>query len=129
MTRPLALTLAAAVLLLGSACSSNAGPQNGPLPSSSLATTVEVQNQNWSDVRIYVLHAGSRFRLGTVTSMARTSFTLPRSLQHSVTGIRIVAHPIGSNEQFALPTVSAVPGQTVSLRLENQLSISSVTVW
>ena len=129
MTRTISLAATTAVALLLTACAGNEGPASGPLPPGMQPTMVEVANHNWSDMRVFVVNNGVRFRLGTVTSMGREVFRLPSTLQHSGMGIQLVADPIGGRDVHVLPMVNPAPGQLVSVRLENHLAISSISVW
>jgi hypothetical protein len=125
-TTQMAATAALAVSLV--ACAGNDAPQTGPMPAGMTPTTVEVANHNWMDMRVFVVHAGTRVRLGTVTSMGRQVFRLPATMQNTTGGIQLVADPIGSRSFHMLPTVMVSPGQKVNVRLENHLAISSISV-
>ncbi|CAN5627664.1 MAG: hypothetical protein H0U67_05310 [Gemmatimonadetes bacterium] len=117
---------AALILLLG-ACSTK-GSQNQPAVSER-QTRVEVTNHNWSDMRVYVVRAGNRFRLGTVSTMGTQVFQLPRALSSYTGGLQLVADPIGSREFYMTQPLSVIPGQLVSFKIENHLAISTVSVW
>jgi hypothetical protein len=117
-------------LILGlalSACASG-GPRSGAMDFME-QTRVEVTNQNWADMRVYVVRSGNRFRLGTVSSMSTEVFRLPRSLSSSTAALQLIADPIGSREMHMTQSLNIVPGQLVSFRIENHLAISSVSVW
>lgn len=113
-------------LTLG-ACAST-GSQRSPLPPEMTQTRVEVTNHNWSDMRVYVVRAGNRFRLGTVSSMATAVFSLPRTLS-TTSGLQLIADPIGSREVHMTQPLNVTPGQLVSFKIENHLAISSVAIW
>jgi hypothetical protein len=115
------------VLAVG-ACSMGGGEGSADAPSRP-ATTVEVQNNNWMDMVIYVVRSGMRVRLGMVTTMNRASFRVPNFVAGASTSVRLEAHPIGSNQRFVAPAVQAWPGQTIDLTIQNHLAVSSVTVW
>ncbi len=114
--------------LLISACASG-GPRSGALSPERTQTRVEVSNQNWSDMRIYAVRGGSRFRLGMVSSMSTQVFRLPRTLANGSEGIQLIADPIGSREMHMTQRLTITPGQLVSFRVENHLAISSVSIW
>lgn len=121
--------LAGLLLLLGSAaCGSAAGHDPADAPRRA-ATTVEVQNNNWLDMVVYVVRSGARVRLGMVTSMSKESFRVPDSAMAPASSLHLEAHPIGSNQSFVAPPVQARPGQRIDLTIQNHLAISSVTVW
>jgi hypothetical protein len=123
--------LATVVAMIGflGGCATNQGPAvltgNGDEP-----PVVSVSNHNWSDVVVYAQRStGSRVRLGTVTSMGTQTLRIPRGLLNSLSGIRLIATPIASPAQFATEPLNVWPGQTIELRIENQMSISTVQVW
>jgi len=91
---------------------------------------VEVTNNNWSDVVVYaVRETGPRVRLGMVTSMGTQVLRLPQGIVNTIGGIRLVASPIASSSQFQTEPMNVWPGQTIELRIENHLGISTVQVW
>ncbi|MET0398933.1 MAG: hypothetical protein ABW277_19230 [Longimicrobiaceae bacterium] len=123
------------VVVLGGACAPAASggavllpPEMSPV-STAAPPTVRVTNNNWADMNVYAVRGSTRFRLGTVTSMATEVFRFPASLTSGATGVRLLADPIGGSEQFLTPAVYVGHGEEVKLDLHNQLQISSVTVW
>ncbi len=124
------LVAALGICLTVPACSSvGSSPRNGPLPPARETTSVNVSNRNWSDVVVYAVRSGTRHRLGTVTTNQIRRFTLPREMEVPGGDLRLLADPVGGSERFESGTIHVVPGQTIELSLENQLSISSVAVW
>jgi hypothetical protein len=118
-----------ALVLFVSGCAAG-GQRPAELQAGSDTPVVEVTNHNWSDVVVYaVRETGSRVRLGMVTSMGTQALRLPRGLVNSIGGIRLVASPIASSSQFQTEPMNVWPGQTIELRIENQLGISTVQVW
>lgn len=129
MPRSSNLALATALVLSVSGCAANgAGGTADPLMDID-RTTVEVTNNNWSDVRVFIVHGGSRIRLGTVSAMGRQVFQLPRTMSYATGNVRLVADPIGSrNAHFTAP-ITLSSGQRISFRVENHLAISTVSVF
>lgn len=123
------LATAAALSLTVAACAGGPSVQNGPLPPDGEATKVEVRNNNWSDMNVYVERSGMRQRLGTVTSMSVKSFRVPKAFLSTSGSVRLVADPIGSRQQHITSPVQVWPGQTVAFTIENHMAISSVSVW
>jgi hypothetical protein len=117
----------AALILLVGACSTKDSRNHAALPEAQ--TRVEVTNHNWSDMRVYVVRAGNRFRLGTVSTMGTQIFQLPRALASYHGGLQLVADPIGSREFHVTQPLSIAPGQLVSFKIENHLAVSTVSVW
>ncbi|HEY0019959.1 MAG TPA: hypothetical protein VGC13_26905 [Longimicrobium sp.] len=118
----LALVLAA----LGTAgCGGGGTPSLGkPGP----PVSVHVANDHFSDVTVYVVQSGMRWRLGMVTGLSRQRFTLPR-VAHDAGDLRLLADPVGGAYGYLSPAVRVHAGETVDLRLHAELSMSSVSVW
>jgi hypothetical protein len=91
-------------------------------------TTVQVTNNNWSDMVIYVIRSTMRVRLGMVNSMNTTTFQLPASVSGPTTTVRLEANPIGSPQPYLTPAVNVWPGQQIELTIQNHLAVSSVAV-
>lgn len=90
---------------------------------------LEVANNNWSDVVIYMVHDGRRTRFTAVTAAASASIVIPSRFVSSNGTVQIVVHRIGGNDEYVSPTVSVRMGHTVALTLESNLMRSTVGVW
>ena len=90
---------------------------------------LEVSNNNWSDVIIYMVHDGTRTRFTSVTAAHSVSFAIPPRYVSSNGNIQIVAHRIGGKDEYVSPVVSVRLGHTVALTLESNLVRSTVGVW
>jgi hypothetical protein len=110
-----------------SACAPAA--EQAELGSPERQTTVVVQNNNWLDMVIYVMNGTQRTRLGSVNSMSSARFRVTDALSGGYGQLRLVADPIGSNRAFALPMINVVPGAEVQVRLENNITTSSYSVF
>jgi hypothetical protein len=129
MTTLRTLTAAAALLLTTTACSTTAArPNAGPLPPAQ-ATSVEVTNNNWSDMVVYAVRSGVRQRLGTVTSMTTERLEISRALALPGADLYLVADPIGGSEGFNTGRIMVSPGQRIELTIQNHLAISNYSVW
>lgn len=91
--------------------------------------TIEVTNHNWGDVRIYVLRGGSRFRLGTVTSMNQELFEVPAAFLGPGSRIQLLAEVIGSSRRVTTDPIYVEPGLVIQWVIENVLSQSNYFVW
>jgi len=113
------------VLAIGAAgCAGREKPGLGkPAP----PAVVNVANNNYADVTVYLVHAGQRRRLGTVTGLSRQAFTLPRSAH--TRELYLLADPVGGARSYLSPAVHVRAGEAVDLRLHPTLSLSSVSVW
>lgn len=83
----------------------------------SLPAMVEVQNQAFNDMNIYVMRGGTRARLGTVTGNTTKVFEIPRNMVGEGTPIRFQADPIGGSRTPFTQEVVVLPGETVVLRI------------
>ena len=93
-------------------------------------TTLVVENNNWSDMVIYVTRGASRTRVGSVASMRTAKFRITDSMAGGGYGeVRIVADAIGSNRTYTSPVINIVPGSQVEVRLQNSIQISSLSVY
>ncbi len=88
-----------------------------------------VENNNWQDMALYVLKNGTRWRIGSVPSLGKGRFHLSNAMIGGNGEIQLVADPLGSSRRFVTERIVVLPGQHVSFRLENNLAISSYSVW
>lgn len=94
--------------------------------------TIRISNQNWGDVRIFLLHGGGgrmRSRLGTVTSMNSAEFSIPEQFVMAGTVIQVVAEVIGSSERVATEQVTMQPGLVVDWVIANVISQSNYFIF
>ena len=90
---------------------------------------LEVLNNNWSDVTVFVLREGSRDRLGVATAATTTVLRIPRHLLGQLRVVQLIADPIGSSNGIVSDAILVKPGMQVTWRLESDLSRSSVMVY
>jgi hypothetical protein len=93
------------------------------------AASVKVTNNGWSDVDMFLLRGSSRIRLGMVTSMSSQRFTVPASFLNGASDLRLHAHPIGGFNDFQTQPLLVSPGQQISLTLQNNLNLSSYSIY
>jgi len=89
---------------------------------------LQVSNQNWSDMNVYLVRGAMKQRLGTVSSNTTSRFKLPRHIFASPDPVQLLADPIGSARTYTSPPLLVNPGQTVEWRLENNVALSSFLV-
>ncbi len=128
MNRRCTLVTALALSTMAAACAANPGHSAAPSPQQA-RTTVEVTNNNWSDMVVYAVLRGTRFRLGLVTSMSSRTLDFPRNVTLAGTRLKLAADPIGSREIFVTQSIDVTPGQYVEFNIQNHLAISSYAVW
>jgi hypothetical protein len=121
--------LAAAVL---SACARRqpiaAEPVPVPPPPAD-AVVLEVENHNWADVVLYVVHDGKHTRFAQVPGARNVSMKIPPQLQGQMGVIRIAARRIGGNDSFVSQAISLRGNSSVRFTIESSLSRSSIGVW
>ena len=124
------LAAVVAATLTITACGPALAGSNGvDRPARPEAALVTVENQNWSDMVVYVVQGGLRMRLGMVTSMRSATFRLPAMFLGHSGDIRLVADPVGSSETYVSDIIQVRDGQQISLSVQNSLQLSNVAVW
>ena len=86
-----------------------------------------VDNGSIFDVRIYVLRAGQRYRLGLVGSGRTMTFPLGRFLIDRE--IALYAEPVGARGHQRSDAIYVRPGQEVRFGLEKRLRSHSIAVY
>ncbi len=118
------------ILLAAGACAhTGSSPNTASANIHARETTVRVTNNNWSTMAVYVVRLGMRTRIGTVESMRTEVLRVPRPLVSAAGDIRLLADPIGSTNRYLTPIIQVSPGQRIDFKVENQLTLSSVSVW
>jgi hypothetical protein len=121
--------LAALAALELSGCGMQGRSRDGRYGKPEPPATVLAVNQNFADINLFVVHAGVRTRLGTVTGLSSRRFRIPRTVPLTAASLQILAAPIGSRQTYLSPPVQARPGGSIDLTLGSSLNQSSVAVW
>src|SRR5688500_11021963 len=122
----LGITLVVAMI----ACRGSQFPEDVLSESSATQTVIlDVQNHNWADVIIYVVHDGRRTRLNTVRATRTTSLIIPANMIGQAGNLQLIARRVGAYDRYISPSVSIRTGSTVVLTLESDLKRSTVAVW
>ncbi len=93
--------------------------------------TVRVTNDNWLDMRIYVVETATqrlRWRLGNVTALSTASFEIPDHLGAELGGLVLVAVAMGSGQQQFTDHLATGPGALVDWNIRNALGLSFASV-
>jgi hypothetical protein len=90
--------------------------------------SVEVENHSWSDITVYLMAGGLPHRLGMVTALSNARFGFPSQRLHSGSGVRLRALPV-AGRAFTSEAILVQPGQAIFWTLENDLDISSLSVY
>lgn len=77
------------------------------------AVRVEVDNENYSDMNIYLVNAGTPVLLGYAPGLAKTTLSLPPGTLGSRWQVRLLADPIGGSPAIRTPSLQVAPGQNV----------------
>ena len=86
-----------------------ARPARGP-------ATLEVENQNFLDMTVYVVEGGARQRLGEPAATPRPPLTIPEQLiRGGASPLRFLADPIGGEGLPVTEEIVVEPGDAVTL--------------
>ncbi len=91
-------------------------------------TTVQVRNDNWNTVDIYVMRSGVKWRLGMVVTGRTEQFKLPVDFERGAGDVRLLVDPIGSAEVYATDPLLFNRGDTIRLDVQNHLPLTSLAV-
>jgi hypothetical protein len=89
--------------------------------------SVAVDNRNWNDITVYLLTGGLPQRLGMVTALSKGSFAFP-SQRINTGNVRLRALPV-AGRPYTSESILVQPGQEIVWTLENDLDISSLSVY
>ncbi|CAN5791851.1 hypothetical protein BH23GEM6_BH23GEM6_01620 [soil metagenome] len=79
--------------------------------------TVQVRNQNFLDMNVYVWSGSQRIRLGTVNGLTTRTLTLPRSIVFGTATVRFEMNPIGSRARPMSHEITAREGEQIVLTI------------
>lgn len=110
--RHLVIGLAVAFVVAATGCYRNTRSY-----SPNAKTVLQVQNQSFDDMNIYVLpEGGTQARLGTALGKKDSYFDIPGwVLQGTTRSLRFVARPIATQRGPVSDQISATPGDTLVL--------------
>ncbi len=97
-------------------------------------TAVRIRNNNWSDVRVYLVreNGGPPVRLGRVTSMTTLRIPLRGAVASELKtqgSLRFLIRPLGNPGQgYLTHSVMMTPGAVMSLTVANRLAQSRILV-
>jgi hypothetical protein len=123
--RGIAAVAAVSCVIGLSACASASGNEQPGDAAAQDQVMLQVQNNHWLDMAVYLIRGGTRFRLGTVGSMDTKDFQLTPDLAFYATDLRLQFDPIGARESFVTEPLFVTPGEVMMWRLQNYLPASS----
>jgi hypothetical protein len=89
------------------------GVRSAPDPQAE--TTVRVENRNFLDMTVYIVHSSQRIRLGMVTGLSTQVFTIPGYIVRGSGQLQFELHPIGGRGNPRTESISVQPGDEVNL--------------
>jgi hypothetical protein len=102
---------------------------NDPEAAAPEPVILEVENHNWADVVLYVVHDGVQTRFTQVAAAHNLTIEIPPRLQGQMGVIRIAARRIGGTDSYISQAVSIRGSTAVRLTIESSLNHSSLGVW
>ncbi len=114
----------AGLVALTAACGASRSSPATPAPKPATATAdsadaehsgtrVEIDNQNFNDMTIYLLDRGSRLLLGPAGGLSKTTLLIPDALRRGDARVRLLADPTGGGSSITTPELLVAPGQSV----------------
>ncbi len=97
-------------------------------------TAIIIRNNNWSDVKVYLVDASGRIpvRLGTIMSMATLRIPLRGAVASQLNrqgSLRFQIKPLGNpRENYITHSVILAPGDVLHLTVASQLTLSTLVV-
>jgi hypothetical protein len=128
LPRRVALLLGALFVLGAHACSRATSAPAGTSKRSE-SVPLSVDNHNWLDVVIYVVHDGQRTRLGLATASSSATFSLPLYFLGQGREVHLLGDPVGGHGSVTTETIVVQPGQSIVWTLETDLKRSYVGVF
>ena len=114
------------LLGLSTACGASRAPVTSTEVSPSNEISVQIDNQNYSDMEIYVVRSGQRWLLGQAGGLTKTTLTI----RNTVGGdgrVRLVAQPIGGAAPISTPTLIVPQGQSIFWTIGSDPTTSTAT--
>lgn len=95
---------------------------------------VEVQNDNMQDLNIFVLHGGSRTRIGIAGAAQKTNFNFPAHYSAGAATVRLAAVPLiggrfGWRKSILSEAINVHGGERVVFSLESDLARSTIAIY
>lgn len=127
-TRSAAAALLALAVATAGCWSSRAGDDAGSSRFEDRPVTVQVENQNWNTVHVYVVAGGQFQSLGQISSQSTATYEVTAGMLGSRKEIRLMADPVGSRESFLTDPILIEPGDLVEWTLAQPLVHSRIMV-
>ena len=123
------------LLLSAAGCASNTSSEAaGPAPAVSTDSAkavsgieVQIDNQNISDMSIYLLKGGSRWLVGQAGGMSKSTLIIPASVAPTDLRVRLLADPIGGSRPVTTPLLIVPRGQRIYWSIGTDPSMSTAS--
>jgi hypothetical protein len=123
------------LLVLSAACGASrseaaaVAPNRGTTATESASNAIQVQidNQNFNDMSIYVVSGGQRWLLGQAGGLSKTTLTITPGLATGGGRVRLAADGIGGG-RVTTPQLLVAPGQGIFWTIGSDPATSSATV-
>ena len=119
-------------VLIVAGCAKRTSSDLSSLPEVSISLEpieLSVENHNWLDVVVFVVHGGQRTRIVTVTAAKNASALIPEFALRHHGQIRLLAHAVRNPEPFLSEVIVVQRGMRIAWTLESDLKRSSVAIW
>lgn len=127
------IRLTTALLLVAAGCSHSSSPAASPAPESSgeaeqssRAVPVQVNNENYNSMNVYLLQGGTRWLVGRVDGLSDVTLTIPASVAPPDHQVRLRAEAVGGGGTTT-PLLIVAPGQQVYWTIGSDLSTSTAS--
>jgi hypothetical protein len=124
-----AARLGVAFLFVACAGRKHVDPAQDAPPPPTVPVILDVENHNWADVVLYVVHDGRQDRLAQIGGAHDLSIEIPPRLQGEMGIIRLAVRRIGGRDSYLSESISLRGAPSVRLTIESNISRSSVGVW
>jgi len=131
--RKLQTALAGLLILAAVGCGSSnmARLESTPAPqgggAESTGTTLQIDNQNFSDMNIYTLAGGQRVLVGQANGLRKTTLVIPTGLTPVSGRVRLVADPIGGDGPITTPVLLVPQGQQIYWTIGSDPAMSTAS--
>ena len=127
--------LTATLLLTAAGCAHSPAPAASPSPITdgndstrpSRALAVQVDNQNFSDMNVYLVSGGTRWLVGNVAGLTKATLTIPAGVVPADQRVRLRAQPIGAPGSISTPTLIVPPGEQVYWTIGSDPAMSTAS--
>ena len=116
------------IVSVAAGCSHNKRATDNNLEGGADAT-LHVENHHYGDVDVFVIHNGSRTRIGSVTATSDQTFTLNSRIIGTVGTLQLLAHGIGEAGSLSSEQFSIRPGMQISWTLDSSLSRATLAIY